>query len=111
MEYLFGLMPRKMPPPSSVILATGMFLRLPICTDLFIDDRSFNEDIGDWNTSLVTNMGQMFNGASAFNQPIGDWNTSSVTVMFWQMFKNASSFDQPIGDWNTSSVTDYGSNV
>ena len=42
---------------------------------------------------------------SAFNQPIGDWDVSSVTEMS-SMFRSASSFNQPIGDWDTSNVTD-----
>ncbi len=65
----------------------------------------FNQPIGDWNTSSVTDMSSMFSSAQVFNQPIGDWDTSSVTDMNG-MFGIASAFNQPIGDWDTSSVTD-----
>ena len=64
----------------------------------------FNYPIGNWNTSLVTDMNQMFVYDSAFNQPIGSWNTSSVVDMR-AMFASATSFNQPIGNWNTSAVT------
>ena len=42
----------------------------------------FNQDIGDWNTSNVNDMFQMFAGASSFNQDIGDWDTSNVFTMY-----------------------------
>ena len=61
--------------------------------------------IGSWNTAQVTDMGSMFQSASAFNQDIGRWNTEKVTVM-GSMFYFASSFNQPIGSWNTEKVTD-----
>ena len=53
-------------------------------------------------------MQEMFSGAWAFNQPIGNWNTSKVTNMV-NMFISARGFNQPIGNWDVSSVTNMGS--
>ena len=75
---------------------------------MFKEARSFNGQIGNWNTSNVTNMQEMFSGAWAFDQPIGNWNTSKVTNMV-NMFISARGFKQPIGNWDVSSVTNMGS--
>jgi surface protein len=40
---------------------------------------SFNQPIGSWNVSKVTNMESLFHEATAFNQNIGSWNVSGVT--------------------------------
>ena len=67
---------------------------------------AFNQDIGGWDVSAVTNMSRMFFGAAAFNQDIGGWDVSSVTNMN-RMFVSATAFNQNIGGWdNVSSVTD-----
>jgi surface protein len=48
----------------------------------------------------------MFYEATAFNQPIGNWNVSNVTNM-QQMFFFATSFNQNIGNWNVSNVINF----
>ena len=81
-----------------------------------INTYTVHPEIGNWDTSNVTNMSLMFYGASKFNQDIGSWDTSNVTTMNG-MFQSASEFNQDIGTkvvtvngstytaWNTSNVT------
>lgn len=45
----------------------------------------------------------MFGWATNFNQPIGNWNTSNVKEM-GQMFFNAKTFDQDLSAWDVSNV-------
>ena len=65
---------------------------------------SFIDDIGDWDTSLITDMSSLFDKRDFFNADISQWNTSQVTNMN-TMFASATAFNQPIGSWDTSKVT------
>jgi surface protein len=71
----------------------------------FYEANAFNQPIGSWNVSNVTNMNSMFSRATAFNQNISSWDVSNVTNMNSMFFK-ANAFNQPIGSWDVSNVTD-----
>lgn len=83
-------------------------LAITTMSSMFLSATSFNQPIGQWNTSAVTNMSSVFQSATSFNQPIGQWDTSAVTSMAG-MFLSATSFNQPIHTWNISSVTSMSS--
>ena len=52
---------------------------------MFYENSTFNQPIGNWDVSNVTNMAYMFRDnsptGSTFNQPIGNWDVSNVTDM------------------------------
>ena len=66
----------------------------------------FNDDIGAWDTSSVTNMFGMFGDNSQFNQDISGWDTARVTTMAG-MFYSARKFNQPLQSWDVSGLTGF----
>ncbi|AYZ35713.1 BspA family leucine-rich repeat surface protein [Chryseobacterium indologenes] len=66
----------------------------------------FNQNVGSWNTANVTNFSSVFSRTSAFNQNISSWNTASGTN-FSAMFAGAAAFNQPLNSWNTSNATNF----
>ena len=86
--------------------------RLTNLNNLFLSNASFNDDIGNWDTSNVTAMGAMFKEAVSFNQDISKWDVSKVTNMVG-IFRGAQAFNNgesagvssTILNWDTSKVT------
>jgi len=76
---------------------------------MFYNATIFNHPIGNWDVSKVTDMSEMFSSLESldFNQPIGNWDVSKVTRMS-SMFCQATKFNQPTGNWDVSKVTDMG---
>jgi surface protein len=63
----------------------------------------FNGDISQWDVSNVTNMSFMFCD-TIFNKDISDWDVSSVDNMY-NMFYN-SKFNHNLDKWDVSKVKD-----
>jgi hypothetical protein len=75
-------------------------------TSLFRDCESFNQDIGGWTTTALTDMRAMFEN-TAFNYSLNSWDVSNVTD-FRDCFWDADAYNQPMDSWNTSSATNMG---
>ena len=65
---------------------------------VFMNRKTFNEDISGWQVGNVTDMWGMFLGATTFNQDLSTWDISSVIDMK-SMFMGATSFQQDLCAW------------
>lgn|GEM_PF-204744 len=81
--------------------------RVTDMSNLFNGATHFNQSIADWDVAGVTNLNSSFKGCADFNQPVANWNTAKVTNMS-NLFNGALSFNQPIGSWNVSKVENIG---
>jgi len=80
-------------------------------SNMFNNDKNFNQDISSWDVSNVTSMDGMFAGTNSngvkyyttFNQDISNWKPINVKDMGY-MFA-WSQFDKNISNWNVPNVT------
>ena len=76
--------------------------------EMFSGAVQFNQTIGAWDTSTMTDLSNTFNGAVAFNQDLSTWDLSSALTTS-AMFANTAAFDSPINLTTTTFVTDMSS--
>lgn len=62
-------------------------------------------NVSNWNVSNSVNMRGMFENAISFNQPLNSWNVAKVTTM-QSMFRNAPAFNQPLNNWDIGQVVE-----
>jgi surface protein len=48
---------------------------------MFYEAMAFNQPLGTWDVSKVSDMSNMFNSTAPFNQPLDTWDVSRVTHM------------------------------
>jgi surface protein len=65
---------------------------------MFMNYRSFNDDISNWDVSSVMDMRSMFQRAYKFNQSLNNWNIDNVQD-FYLMFAETQSFNTSLSTW------------
>ena len=72
---------------------------------MFYAAKEFNQDISDWNVTMVENMSSMFRQTEKFNKPL-NW-TGELKANMNYMFQRAKEFNQDLSNWNVTNVTNY----
>ena len=91
---------------SNLTLTSSDVPDLSNVTDLgqmFQGATSMNSNISNWDVSNVTSTVHMFSGATSFNNNINNWDVHNVQNMDY-MFYGATSFNQPLHSWDVSGV-------
>ncbi len=72
-------------------------------TNMFQGATSFTGDLSRWDVSTITNMSNMFSGAESFTSDLSKWDVSNVSNMSG-MFHRAKLFNSDLNKWNVSNV-------
>jgi MoxR-like ATPase len=84
---------------------------IPVECFFFLSAIAFNQSLRHWNVrKCYEHARYVLPNALSFNQPIGEWDVSNVTDMRF-LFQNAKSFHQPIESWDVKNVLSYDCDV
>ena len=74
-------------------------------SELFCNQRYFNDDISYWNVSNVHTFRGMFRGCRYFNRDISKWNVEKGHD-FSYMFYRCANFSKNLNNWKLKNATD-----
>ena len=66
---------------------------------MFSGNSAFNQDIGGWDVSKLTDMSYAFAFASTFDADIGAWDVPSDTIMTSAFYKSKKRFIEDCPSW------------
>ena len=93
---------------SSSLNITQMFAGYASPRSASMFNNSGSDSIKNWSLGNSTSSFLLFSNQTSFNQPIGSWDMSKITniqQMFAATTERTGSFNQNIGSWNVSLVT------
>ena len=74
-------------------------------TEMFRGATRLTGNLNTWDVSNVTNMNSVFYGSSNFDSDLSAWNVAKVTNMH-SMFRDTGNFNSDLNAWNVANVTD-----
>jgi len=82
-----------------------------VTQNMFSNAIAFNQPLGTWTTTSLSNLFNMFNGASSFNQSLGDWKISSFGLIRGLLDGtnlSTANYDQTLIDWSVQDMVPIG---
>ena len=85
------------------LTSKGIVSLIGDANSMFLNAKSFNSDLSNWDVKNVKYMNNMFKHATSFNSDLSKWNVKNVRDAT-KMFRDATSFNSDLSMWDVKNA-------